>query len=353
MWLIRQAVMSNRNKPSQTGRKVLLPIVLILNTAFATASPLPLVGTRTVKETAIGEMSFVPNGVNLTPDWGLNNVGARWKDGPVYTYADTTNPVRLYLIDTAVANPGNWMGTNPNITFEGTILVRGYLDPTTSSQFSHGTKMLSMICDLKAGVAPGTPIKVRNYDVYPTATTTATKLAVAVEDAVAHYQDSNPRIPSVICIASSSSLAGTSSALKSSITYAVSQGLTVVVSAGNSSADASGYIPTSFGTTEGVVSVGASDNTNNLIAMSNFGTPVTLLAPGNNVLVMNETGSYVKMTGTSPSAALAAGTALTELSMDGSLTPAALEAKLISNGAVSNTVGAPRVLRTTPVSTSP
>ena len=214
--------------------------------------------------------------------------------------------------------------------------------------------MLSLICDLKAGVSPGTPIKVRNYDVYTSgATTTAGKLASAIYDAVGHYQDSNPRIPSVICIASSSSLAGTSSILKSAISAAVAEGLTVVVSAGNNGADASGYIPTSYGTTEGVVSVGASNNTNNQIAMSNFGAPVTLLAPGKDVLVMNETGSYVKMTGTSPSAALAAGTALTELSMDGSLTPAALEAKLIANGAVSNTVGAPRVLRTTPVSTSP
>ena len=132
--------MPNRHKPLNPDRKLLIPIILILSTAFSSASPLPLIGTRTVKETAIGEMSFAPNGVNLTPDWGLNNVGARWKDGPVYTYADTTNPVRLYLIDTAVANPGNWMGNNPNITFEGTILVRGYLIPPPLHNSATGQK---------------------------------------------------------------------------------------------------------------------------------------------------------------------------------------------------------------------
>ncbi len=343
--------MSNRNKPSQTVRKALLPIVLILNTAFAAASPLPLAGTRTVEEPAIGEMTFVPNGVNLTPDWGLNKVGERWDDGPVYTYANTTKPVRLYLIDTAVANPGNWIGQNPNITFEGTILVRSTLDPLTSSQFAHGTRMLSLICDLKAGVSPGTPIKVKNYDVYTSGpTTTATKLASAIYDAVADYQDSNPRIPSVICIASSSSLAGTSSGLKSAVSFAVAQGLTVIVSAGNSSADASGYIPSSYGTIQGVISVGASDAADKRIAMSNFGTPVTMLAPGNYVLVKDDdTTSYVTMRGTSPAAGMVAGAALAELSMNGLLTPAGVEAKLISAGAPSNTAGAPPVLRTTPV----
>jgi hypothetical protein len=347
--------MSTRKKPSLTDSKVLLPLVLILSAALAAASPLPLVGTRTVQEPAIGEMSFVPNGVNPNPDWGLNKVGARWKDGPVYTYADTTNPVRLYLIDTAVANPGDWIGQNPNITFEGTTLVRSTLDPTTSSQFGHGTRMLSLICDLRAGVAPGTPIRVKNYDVYASGlTTTAGKLAVAVYDAIAHYQDSNPRIPSVICIASSSSLAGTSSGLSSAISAAVAEGLTVIVSAGNSGADASNYIPSSYGTIEGVISVGASDNTDSRIAMSNFGTPVTLLAPGNNILVKHESQlNYVKMTGTSPAAAMVTGGALVELSKDGTLTPAELEAKLISSGARSNTDGAPRVLRTIPVPVEP
>ncbi|MFM2197877.1 MAG: hypothetical protein RLZZ505_1309 [Verrucomicrobiota bacterium] len=349
------ANMSKRNKPSKTGQSALFSILLILNTLVVNASPIPQSEMRIVEAPAFGEMSFIPNGVNLTPNWGINRVGARWNDGPVYTYADTTNPVRLYLIDTAVANPGNWMGQNPNIDFEGTIMVRSLLDPLTSTQFGHGTRMLSLICDLKAGVSPGTPIKVRNYDVYTSGlTTNATKLAYAIEDAVAHYQDSNPQIPSVICIASSSSLAGTSAGLKSSISYAVSEGLTVIVSAGNSGLDASGYIPAAYGTMQGVICVGATDSANNRTAISNFGAPVTIHAPGQNILVKHEsTTGYVSMQGTSPAAALVVGTALTELSMDGSLTPAALEAKLISNAAPTSIVGSPPVLRTTPVPVVP
>lgn len=347
--------MSKRNKSTKTGQSALFSILLILNTAFVNASPLPKPEMRIVEAPAFGEMSFIPNGVNLTPNWGINRVGARWNDGPVYTYADTTNPVRLYLIDTAVANPGNWMGQNPNIDFEGTVMVRSLLDPLTSTQFGHGTRMLSLICDLKAGVSPGTPIKVKNYDVYTSGlTTNATKIAYAVEEAVADYQDSNPRIPSVICIASSSSLAGTSAALKSSISYAVSQGLTVIVSAGNSGMDASGYIPAAYGTIEGVICVGATDSSNTIITMSNFGTAVNIHAPGQNILVKHEsTTGYVSMQGTSPAAALVAGTALTELSMNGSLTPAQLEAKLIASAVRATTIGNPRVLRTTPVLVTP
>ncbi len=344
--------MSNPNKTPQTGRKSLIPIILILNTAIAIGSPLPLTGTRTVAEQSIGEISIVPNGVNPTPDWGLNKIGERQNDGQVYTYPDTANPVRLYLIDTAVANPGNWIGQNPNITFEGTTLIRSYTDPTTSSNFGHGTRMLSLVCDLNAGVAPGTPMKVKNYDVYPAVngTTSATKLAAAVEEAVAHYQDSNPRIPSVILIASSSSLAGTNSVLKSSITYAVAEGLTVIVSSGNNGSNAASYIPAAYGTIKGVICVGASNATDMKISISNFGTPVNMLAPGDYVRVKDEiTTGYVTMQGTSPAAAMVAGSALAELSINGSLTPAGVEAKLVSSGAPCNTAGSPPVLRTSVV----
>jgi len=346
--------MLGQKPTSQPGRKLVnFPIALILVTAIAAPLPHASAETRTVKEQSSGEISIVPNGVNPSPNWGLDKVGEHQNDGPAYTYPDTTNPVRLYLIDTAVANPGNWIGQNPKITFEGTTLIRSSTDPTTSSQFGHGTRMLSLICDLKAGIAPGTPIKVKNYDVYPAVdgTTTATKLAFAVEDAVAHYQDSVPRIPSVICIASSSSLSGSSSVLKSNIEYAVAEGLTVIVSSGNSGANAASYIPASYGTIPGVICVGASDAADMKISMSNYGTPVNLLAPGNIILVKEEftANVYATMTGTSPAAALVAGSALAELSINGSLSPAQVEARLIASATPSNTSGSPPVLRTTPM----
>lgn len=345
--------MSGQSHAPQPARKpVNFQIALIFFTALCAPLPVASAGTLTVEDQSNGEISIIPNGVNPSPNWGLEKIGQHQNDGSAYTYPDTSNPVRLYLIDTAVANPGDWIGQNPNLTLEETILIRSSSDPTTSSQFGHGTRMLSLIGDLKAGVAPGTPIRVMNYDVYPSgATTTATKLAAAVEEAVAHYQDSAPRIPSVICIASSSNLSGSSTVLKDSIELAVEVGLTVIVSAGNTGESAAGYIPASYGTIPGVICVGASDAADKQIPLSNYGTPVNLLAPGYNILVKSETGTdtYATMQGTSAAAALVAGSALAELSINGSLTPAELEAALIASATPSSTAGSPPVLRTTPI----
>ncbi len=321
----------------------------VLITGIAASQPFAFAETLTVEDQPFGEIQIVTNGLNPTPNWGLDKIGEQQSDGAAYTYPDTTHPVRLYLIDTAVANPGNWIDANPKLTLEEPTLVRSGTDPSVSSHFGHGTRMLSLIAGINTGVAPGTPIKVKNYDVYPTGTTTATKLASAVRDAVAHYQDSNPRIPSVICIASSASLSGTSASLKSLIEFAVSQGITVVVSAGNLGLDldAASYIPAAYGTIPGVICVGASDASDTRISISNSGSPVDILAPGFNILAKTEVSgtSYELMTGTSPAAALVAGSALAELSMNGSLTPAQVEARLKDSAKD----GSPRILRSTSI----
>ena len=304
--------------------------------------------TLTVEEQSCGEIQIVPNGVNPSPNWGLDKIGEQQNDGQAYTYPDTSHPVRLYLIDTAVANPGNWIGANPNLTFEGTTLIRSYGQPEISSEFGHGTRMLSLIAGMDTGIAPGTPIKVRNYDVYPVPTTTSSKLISAVWDATAHYQDSNPKIPSVICIASSSNLTAVNPTLLEAITNAVAEGITVVVSSGNLGANAASYIPSAYGTMQGVICVGASNAADQKIAMSNSGTPVDILAPGHQIRVIDEGGSQVLMDGTSPAAALVAGSALAELSMNGSLTPAEVEARLIASAKT----GSPPILRTTAIASS-
>ncbi|MGJ8642933.1 MAG: S8 family serine peptidase [Luteolibacter sp.] len=298
-----------------------------------------------------GEITIVPNGINPTPNWGLEKIGEQLDDAGAYTYPDTTNPVRLYLIDTAVANPGDWIGENSNLDFEETVIIGDSSDPTVSSEFGHGTRMLSLVAGLQTGVAPGTPIKVINYDVYPSgATTTATKLSAAILEAVTHYQDSDPQIPSVICLASSSDMLGSSVALQDSVQFAVDEGITVVVSSGNSGADAANYIPAAYGNIDGVICVGASNASDQRISASNFGTSVDILAPGDLILAKDEisAGSFVLMQGTSPAAAIVAGSALAELSLNGSLTPAELEATLISAAVPSQTTGAAPVLRSTP-----
>ena len=121
---------------------------------------------------------------------------------------------------------------------------------------------------------------------------------------------------------------------------AVARGTVVVVSAGNSASDASGYRPASC---RRVISVAASDGRGHLARYSNFGSDVTLMAPGGDVrrdddgdgfkdgvlsMVHPSDGTYAYYNGTSMAAPHVAGVAALFLAREPNLTPAELETKL-------------------------
>lgn len=274
-----------------------------------------------------------PDGLNAAPGWALNRVGKEFSVGTSYSYPDTTTPVRLYLIDTAVANPTSFTAANTKLTFEGPILVRGANDPAVSTPRAHGTQLLSLISGVDTGVASGTPIHVVNFDIYPSETTTISLLSAAIIQAVQHHRDSEgPDVMrSAICIATSSAASAAESAILSdSIAFALSEGIPVILSAGNLGQDASSIVPSSSGTINGVICVGASDHSDVKFASSNFGPPVDLFAPGVGVPTRSEsaTSGIVLMTGTSPAAALVTGAVLAKLSASPTHTPAGIESSL-------------------------
>jgi len=297
-----------------------------------------------------------PDGVTQDAGWALSRVGMDLPNAPVnsYAYPDTTVPVRLYLIDTGVANPASFVAANPKLTFEGSFPVGG----TVSVPRSHGTQMLSLIAGKDTGLASGTPIHVVNYDIYTTdesvTSSTITKLATAISNAVKHNRHPNTlKMRAAICIATSSQSITNSYVVEDSINQALAAGIPVIVSAGNLGQEVpvlnytattystnSSYLPSAYGSKEGVICVGSSDELDNLLSTSNsppgyrsnFGDPVDILAPGLDVRTRSEsaTSPFVAMTGTSPAAALVAGAALAELSINGSLTPAQVENAIIS-----------------------
>ncbi|MEP2777101.1 MAG: S8 family serine peptidase [Luteolibacter sp.] len=292
------------------------------------------------------EVSLTPNGINTDPDWALTHITGQSTNS--YTYPDTTAPVRLYLIDTAVANPGDWIGANPKLTLEKSVLVRGNGDPTTSSAFKHGTQMLSLIGGKPTGASPGTPIRVVNYDIYPNGnSTTTTLLAKAVLDAIADHRDSTDGLPAAICIATSSTTAGSSYTLRSAIERAVSEGITVFVSSGNLGQDAGQYIPAAYGSIDGVVCTGATDRQDAKLSSSNYGSSVDLLAPGLALRTIPNTGGFTEMTGTSPACALTTALGLTEISRNTAATPATTE-QTLKAATASSSAGV--LLRTVPAS---
>ncbi len=279
-----------------------------------------------------------PRGVELVPNGEIPDAGwalARLNDGSgselqAFSYPETTTRVRLYLIDTAVKHTSTWFAKNPKLSFKGTTRI--YSAPTASKSFVHGTRMLGVIAGPETGAALGTPIDVVNYDVYPGAegvATTSSLVASAVNKAKIHYLTTSPRRPSVICIASGSTSPEDDAALKYYVQSAVASNITVVVSAGNLGMDASGYIPAAYGTQDGVICSGASDKFNQPLPSSNYGAPVDLHAPGDDVRTVRysspKSGYYDLMDGTSPAAGLVTAAALIELSKNPALTPAQVE----------------------------
>ncbi len=82
------------------------------------------------------------------------------------------------------------------------------------------------------------------------------------------------------------------------IRYAASRDVVMVASAGNSSTDKIHY-PSGF---EGTISVGATDENDNLAGFSNYGPGTDLVAPGVNILTTDLKNKYSLMNGTSFSA---------------------------------------------------
>jgi serine protease len=121
---------------------------------------------------------------------------------------------------------------------------------------------------------------------------------------------------------------------QSAVNAAYNAGSVVVVAAGNSSANASGYRP---GNCDNVVTVAATNRNGNLADYSNYGATVEISAPGGDTNPITSDGvlstldsgttspssdSYVYYQGTSMAAPHVAGIASLMLSVDPSLTPA-------------------------------
>ncbi len=133
------------------------------------------------------------------------------------------------------------------------------------------------------------------------------------------------------------------SATQTAITNAVNRGTTVVVAAGNSNANASGYSPASCAN---VISVAALSRTGAKASYSNFGSTVDIAAPGgqtstgtaNGILSTLNSGtqgpsteSYAYYQGTSMAAPHIAGLAALMKSASSSLTPAQIESAIKTN----------------------
>lgn len=115
--------------------------------------------------------------------------------------------------------------------------------------------------------------------------------------------------------------------LARTIQDAVSQGITVVVAAGNENQDASNEIPPSC---PGVITVGATNEQDQRWPKSNYGSDVAIAAPGVDIVSTYKNGTYASSNGTSMAAPHVAGAAALLLSKK-NMKPSEIKNCLVNN----------------------
>merc|ERR1719429_27346 len=265
----------------------------------------------------------------MAASWGVERVGAgapgRKGEG-----------VNIYVLDAGVRVSHQDFGGRaiPTLSAETLPPVECNGDPTCAvDDRGHGSHC--------AGSAGGT-----TFGVAPSATIRAMDRGSSFADAFASmdWVALNAIRPAVLTMSFGSG--GISAGSEAAVDAVVNQGVTVTVAAGNNNGDACQF---TFGYVPSAISVGSSTSTDARSSFSNYGSCITIFAPGSSIVSASHTsntGSSTK-SGTSMAAPHVAGGAAVLLEEDPSLSPAKIKERLIERaevGVLSDPKGSPNRL---------
>jgi aqualysin 1 len=257
--------------------------------------------------------------------WGLDRIDQRTLPlSNSFTYTNTGAGVHAYIVDTGIRSTHTeFTGRVGN----GRDLVQN--DNTPQDCNGHGTHVAGTVGGTTYGVAKGVTLHgVRVLNCSGSGTNSG---VIAGVDWV--------RLNHVKPAVANMSLGGSAStALDNAVASAVSAGVTFVVAAGNSSANACNYSPAR---TASAITVGATTSTDARASYSNFGSCLDIFAPGSSITSAWRTSNTATNTisGTSMASPHVAGVAALYLQGNPAASPSTVASALIANsttGVVTN-----------------
>jgi serine protease len=258
--------------------------------------------------------------------WGLDRVDQRNLPlNGTYVYNRTASGVHAYIIDTGVLGTHSQFSGRMGNGYTAISDGRGTTDCN-----GHGTHVAGTVGGSTYGVAKGVTIHpVRVLGCNGSGTNSG---VIAGMDWVAQ----NRVRPAV---ANMSLGGGFSQATNDAVQRMVNAGVTVVVAAGNSNANACNYSPASAGS---AVTVGSTTSSDARSSFSNFGSCLDIFAPGSSITSAWYTSTTATNTisGTSMASPHVAGAAALYLATNTGASPATVASALNSNSTANKVTSA-------------
>jgi len=260
--------------------------------------------------------------------WGLDRIDQR--NLPLdtqYNYAFTGSGVTAYIIDTGIRATHNEFGGRVIAGFTSINDGRG-----TDDCSGHGTHVAGTVGGATYGVAKNVSlVAVRVLNCQGSGTTSG--VIAGVDWVTSNHTGTNPAVANM-------SLGGSaSSSLDTAVNNSINDGVTFVVSAGNSNANACNYSPARVAN---AMTVGSTTTTDARSSFSNFGTCLDIFAPGSGIT----SAWYISNTaintisGTSMASPHVAGVAALYLETNAGASPATVIAAIIDNATLNKVTSA-------------